>query len=161
MLETKRTHWEIRRTFGASIDRVFAAFTEPTLMARWMWGGIGRDVEAGADLRVGGCFQVYTTAEQANGWSSNRWGMCGLFVEVTPPTRLVYTLHFDGPVGYNQVEGAVVLDEFVTVDFQSHGDTETSITFRHHGIPDDGVSAREHKKGVSASFDILERILGE
>ena len=77
------------------------------------------------------------------------------------PTRLVYTPHCDGPVGYNQVERAVVLDEFVTDDFQAHGDAETSLTFRHHGIPDDGVSAIEHKKGVSASFDILERILGE
>ena len=72
---------------------------------------------------------------------------------------MIYTLHWDGPVGYNQ-NGGEVLDEAVIVEFAGLNDA-TLLTFRHIGIPPDGVSAAEHSRGVDATFDDLVAFLAE
>lgn len=50
----------IERLISASIDEVFAAWTEPALMANWL-SPIGH-AEVEADVRVGGRFRVTWSA---------------------------------------------------------------------------------------------------
>jgi uncharacterized protein YndB with AHSA1/START domain len=146
-----------RRRFAAPVSRVWRAFTTPADMA-WMWTGYAENCVAENDLQVGGRYSVYTDSNAtADGWHSDRIGRLGIYVEVVPEERLVYTLHWDAPVGYNQ-QGGVVTDEVMEVTFAADGDG-TIVELRHRGIPDDGVSAVEHGKALAQEFDYLARLV--
>jgi uncharacterized protein YndB with AHSA1/START domain len=153
----KRTEVAIERTFDAPASEVWHAWADPSLMAQWIWAGLGSEVWAEIDLRVGGAYRVYSKIEggvhQGEGWS----GMCGLFVEVEPARRLVYTLHWDANVFYNQ-GGLLTLDEVVSVTL-TEKDGVTHMAFVHMGIPDDGMSAGPHKEGIEKSFELLAGLL--
>lgn len=146
------------RRFNAPVSRLWRAFTEPADMAGWMWAGHAKNCVARADLRVGGRYSVYTESDAtADGWSTDWIGRLGIYVVIVPEQQLVYTLHWDAPIGYNQ-GGDVVSDEAMFVTFRPHGD-ETVVELRHVGIPDDGISAVEHGKALASEFDYLARLV--
>ena len=146
------------RRFDAAVSRLWRAFTDPLDMAAWMWAGYARNCVAEKDLRVGGRYSVYTDSNATDdGWHTDRIGRLGMYVEIVPEERLVYTLHWDAPVGYNQ-QGGIVTDEVMVVTFEADGDG-TVIQLRHLGIPDDGVSAVEHGKALAHEFDYLARLV--
>jgi len=153
----RRTDFVLDRTFDAPPERVFRAWTEPEDLARWIWASLGENVWAEIDLRVGGAYRVYTNRSggrhQGEGWS----GMCGLYVDVQPGRRLVFTLHWDADVGYNR-DDRLTIDEVVAVDFAAEGHG-TRMTMRHLGIPDDGHSVLAHKQGVEESLDLLAAVV--
>ena len=153
----ERAEVRIERIFDASPPEVFDAWVNPGTMSRWMWASLGKNVWAENDLRVGGAFRVYTRFEggrhQGPGWS----GMCGIYVEIRPPEKLTFTLHWDGDVGYNQGD-RLVLDEVVTVTLDRSGD-QTRMEFVQLGIPDEGGSADTHRAGLQESFDMLDEVL--
>lgn len=146
--------------FRATPDRLFRAFTEPSEAARWMWGANAPNVHAEMDVRIGGRYRVAKDAppDDDSGWPSDRWAIAGTFIEIDPPRRLVYTLHWDGPVGYNQT-GEIVLDEVAIVTFEASG-AGTRVRYEHVGIPDDGVSAIEHGKAIEATLSDLADLIG-
>lgn len=149
---------KVTRRFDASPDNVFAAFTEPNIAARWMWGGLGSNPRAQIDLKVGGrCRIAIDPPKGHTGWANGEDAMSGVFVEVDPPTRLVYTLHWEADVGYNVGEDET-LDEVIIVDLSSDGEG-TLVSFQHVGIPDDGISATEHGKAADAMFDLLSALV--
>jgi uncharacterized protein YndB with AHSA1/START domain len=92
-------------------------------------------------------------------WPGKKYGMRGVFAVVDRPERIVYTLNWDAPVGYNVgVDPFTLTDEAVVVDFKPNDDG-TVVMFHHVGIPDDGVSVQEHATGVDATLDTLEKLL--
>jgi uncharacterized protein YndB with AHSA1/START domain len=152
------TSVRVSRRVNASPERVWRAFTDPADMAAWMWAGWGADTTADADVRVGGRYRVYTTApEHETGWPTDRWGFLGYYTDVVENGRLAYTIHWDGPVGYNQT-GAMVVDEAVIVEMSRSG-TATDVVMWHVGIPADGVSAAEHGRGIEEMFGALDRLV--
>jgi uncharacterized protein YndB with AHSA1/START domain len=152
------TQVRVTRAFDAPVARVWRAFTEPVELAAWFWGGHTRDAIAEVDLRVGGRYSVYTDGGgTAAGWPRDRVGVLGIYADIVPESRLVYTVHWDAPVGYNQ-RGGLVLDEVVIVSMQEAAGA-TTVVMLHTGIPDDGVSAVEHGKGIGDEFDWLARLV--
>ena len=152
------TQVRAERRFAASPERLWQAFTDPSEMAAWMWGGFAGNSVAGSDLHIGGAYSVYTDSSATkDGWHSDRIGRCGIYVEIEPETRLTYTLHWDAPVGYNQRAG-VVTDEVFIVTFTPDGDG-TIVVVCHLGIPDDGVSAVEHGRGLGEELDTLAALV--
>lgn len=116
-------------------------------MARWMWGNDTDNCVAEADLHVGGSYRVCTDSNATeHGWHPDRIGRLGIYVEIVPEQKLVYTLDWDARVGYNQTEGAVT-DEVMIVTFTADGEG-TLVEVRHLGIPGDGISAVEHGRGL-------------
>jgi uncharacterized protein YndB with AHSA1/START domain len=80
------------RDFAAPIDLVWAALTEPARLAQW-WGGAGvpgRTEVRAMDVRPGGEWLVVEHAEDGGAYPFR-----GTFREVTPKTRLVYTMRMD------------------------------------------------------------------
>jgi uncharacterized protein YndB with AHSA1/START domain len=147
----------IRRRFAASPERLWRAFTVPADMAAWMWGGHAANCVAESDLRVGGRYSVYTDSKAtADGWPSDRIGRLGIYVEIIPERRLVYTLHWDAPVGYNQ-RNDVVSDEVFLVSFFDHG-VETVVAIEHIGIPSGSGANTEHGKGLADELENLARL---
>ena len=109
---TKPTDREIRaeRIFDAPRDRVWAAFTDPTMIPQW-WGP-GTVVEE-MDVRVGGSWRF------TNSVGGRARVFQGEYREVTPPERLVQT--FDA--GWGKVHSE-------TFTFEEMGDrTRFTVTF--------------------------------
>ena len=154
-LERETIHLE--HHFEAPVSKVWEAFTQPDLMKEWMWGSLSKETWAEGDLRVGGAFRVYTKREggkhRGEGWS----GMCGLYALIQPEAKLVYTLQWDGDVGYNQ-GGAQALDEIIAVNFHTDGDG-SRIDYYHLGIPADGRSAGGHQEGTLHTLKTLDTLL--
>ena len=146
------------RRYDASPERMWQAFTDPTDMAQWMWGGFTKNAVADANLRVGGRYSVYTDSNATkDGWHTDRIGRLGVYVEIIPNEKLVYTLHWDAPVGYNQKSDPVA-DEFFVVTFAPDGDG-TIVEVNHYGIPSDGVSAEGHGLGLGEELKTLAKVV--
>src|SRR3954471_8803122 len=116
----------------ASPEVVFAYFTDPDRMARWM------GVEHKLDPVPGGVFHV-----DVNG----RDVAIGEYVEVDPPRRAVFTWGWQGradlPPGSTTVE----------VDLVSDG-AGTVVHFAHHGLP--GGPSDPHVAGWTHYLGRLE-----
>jgi uncharacterized protein YndB with AHSA1/START domain len=112
----ERTSLRIERTLAAPRERVFEAWTDPQLLARWFTPPGGSSSDAEIDLRVGGSWAVTMTPPL---WPSGRG--FGTYLEVDPPARLKYTIAWTGfPFGP---------ESLVTVDFHElDGATEVVIT---------------------------------
>lgn len=77
------------RVYDAPPERVFAAFCDPKLVARW-WGSAGAKlVVETMDVRPGGAWRFVET--DAKGKRST---FSGNYVEVKPPSRIVSTLRY-------------------------------------------------------------------
>ena len=76
---------KVTRTFKASRQRVFRAWTEPELMMRWFVEGDGNMSVCDIDLREGGQYRL------EGEMGGKRWRIWGSYLEVKPPEKLVYT----------------------------------------------------------------------
>jgi uncharacterized protein YndB with AHSA1/START domain len=89
----------IERTFGASAERVFDAWTSPEVMRRWFHAG--RDwgtAEAEVDLRVGG--RVRVVMRKSDGTEVE---MGGEYTLIERPRRLAMTWTFGDHPGNRQL----------------------------------------------------------
>ena len=107
---------------AAAPDVVFPYFTDPVLVTKWI------AQSANLDPQPGGVFHIVVDGNPAT----------GVFVEVDPPRRIVFTWGIDGnenlPPGTSTVE----------VDLVAEGD-ETVVTLTHRGLPED--FRRSHQSG--------------
>ena len=60
-------------------------------------------------------------------------------------------------MGYNE-PGMSPVDEVVVAKFEAREDGAL-LRYTHHGIPDDGVSAKEHERNVRITLDHLAKHL--
>lgn len=135
----------VKRTFTAPIEKVFQAWTDPALMARWFCRISGqpptRVLEA--DVRAGGSYRLEVEGDKLyRGW--------GRYREVRPPERLVFTWNW---------EHDNFADTVVTVEFRplaASGFTEVTLT---HELLPTTKAREEHRQGWSECFDMLERTL--
>lgn len=136
----------LTRVFAAPPERLYRAWTEPRDLERWAWGSIGKSVQASVDAKVGGAYEIVTARPDGASWR-----FFGEFVEIEPDRRLVYTLHWDAPMGYPARE------ERIVVEFSPIAEG-TKVTFRHHELPDER-SAKGHVEGWENTFDCLAALL--
>jgi len=87
------------REFEAPAARVFAAHTDPGLLARWI-GPAGTTLHMREfDARTGGCWSYVVRSAKGDEWAFH-----GSFHEVTAPTRLVQTFEFEGAPGHPNLD---------------------------------------------------------
>lgn len=134
----------IERTIKAPRTRVFEAFTNDEDLARWS-APEGLDVAQGAiDLRVGGRWMVVMHDPA----SDRRYHAEGVYQEITPPERLVYTHYWltdDPPI-----------ETLITIEFHEEG-AATRVVMIHEGLLTE--SSRDgHEEGWSSCFDKLEEM---
>jgi uncharacterized protein YndB with AHSA1/START domain len=138
---------KVTRTFRASRQRVFRAWTEPELMMRWFVEGDAEMTTCEIDLREGGTYRLEGRYE------GKKWSIWGSYLEVRPPERLVYTWTWKHDPGIGETEG----DTRVTVEFRDRGN-ETELVLTHERFA--SVAARdEHNEGWKACLDRLERVV--
>jgi uncharacterized protein YndB with AHSA1/START domain len=127
----------VRRTIGATAERLFSAWTEPAQLRAW-WGPSGvRCIAAEVDLRIGGAFRI------GNELPDGRvlW-IAGTFEQIEPPHRLVYSWQMGEEAASR-----------VTVQFIAAGaDTEVIVT--HERIRD-AATRDDHERGWIGCLDGL------
>src|SRR2546423_10854397 len=132
---------EVRRTFNAPRQRVFDAWTQPALMKQWKAPGDMSVAVAEVDLRVGGAYRVDMREPKGNVQR-----VVGVYREVDPPRRLVYTWTWE--------TNSDATDSIVTVEFHERGNA-TEIVLRHEGLANT-QSRAGHERGWVLCFDKLD-----
>lgn len=136
----------IERVFDAARDRVWRAFTDPTLLAQW-WGRGNKLVIERFELERGGHWRfVEHGPEGVHGFE-------GRYREVTPQDRMVMTFEWDGMPGHVIVE---------SVEFQDLGDGRTkvvTVSLFHTTDERDGMLQSGMEGGLNQSYAALDRLL--
>lgn len=138
--------FRIERTFSATAEEVFDAWTNPVVLERWWaaaptWSSPGCDV----DLRVGGRYTLRMLGEDGE-----LHVVGGEYREVSRPRRLVFTWCWQDEGGPHA--GNVSL---VAIDFHSDGE-RTTVVLEHSGLA--SLQSRDkHGEGWRACFDNLAR----
>ena len=91
----------LERTFAATPERVFAAFTQAEHLRHW-WGPRGWELtHCTVDLRPGGRWHYCMTCTdpaQGDFHGMQSWGL-GVYEHIEAPTRLTYTDYFSDEQG--------------------------------------------------------------
>jgi uncharacterized protein YndB with AHSA1/START domain len=146
---------QIRRTFTAPREKVFAAWTDPAQLEKWMC----RDVAAHTvihhqqDIRTGGRY-LMEIRNAAKG--EVYWGQ-GVYLEVTPPEKLRFTWCWtkDRPDGENMHPGAEETE--VVVEFLARG-AATELVLTQAGFPNQQLR-KDHDGGWNGCLNILEQVV--
>ena len=131
-MKQETTTIELERHIAAPPETVFEYFMDPTLYKLW------QGVDAELDPRPGGAYRVTMTGRSGT-------TVRGTYLEVDPPSRLVFTWGWDPrdeglaaemadvPVGSSTVE--------ITLDADGDG---TILRIRHSDLPTEGTREFHH-----------------
>lgn len=138
---------QMSREFNAPRERVFKAFTDPALVSQW-WGP--REVTTTVDKlepRMGGIWRFVQRGE-----NGAEYAFRGVFHEVLPNERLVYTFEFEPLAGHILLE---------TITFEEHnGKTRVIDSAVFQTVEDrDGMIASGMEGGAEESWDRMEELL--
>ena len=136
----------LERTFDASPEAVFDAWTNPEVLKRW-WGADPRwrTPIAEVDLRVGGGYRLSMEDPGAGTAHTVR----GEYSEVRRPERLVYTWSWEQGGG-----GKAPHQSTVTVDFVREGE-RTTVVLEHSGLQSP-ESRDRHRVGWEGCLENLQ-----
>jgi uncharacterized protein YndB with AHSA1/START domain len=146
---------QIRRTFAAPREKVFAAWAQREQLEQWMCADVPSHtvIHHQQDIRTGGRYKM-EVRDAAKG--ETYWGQ-GVYREVTPPEKIVFTwswtksssggmqLHPDSP------------ETQVTVEFFARGNS-TEVVLRH-AVFGSAKDRDEHNQGWNGCFDVLAKVL--
>jgi uncharacterized protein YndB with AHSA1/START domain len=136
----------IQRTFAASVEAVFDAWTSVEVLRRWWPAGPGwTTTYAEADLRIGGLLRLVMRDP-----GGQEYGGGGRYVEISRPTRLAFTWRWDDPE-------LAAGDQLVEVTFTGDHDGRTTVVLTNSGLTGEAIDS--HEEGWQASFDNLDRVL--
>ena len=132
----------LRRVIDAPVEAVYAAWTDPEMLRRWLAPGNAAVVRAVAEVAVGGTFLV-----EMRGADGRRWLTRGLYREVVPHRRLVHTWCWEGSEA----------ETLVTVEFEREAAGRTRLTLTHSRFAED-EARDEHADGWTRCLTKLEAL---
>jgi uncharacterized protein YndB with AHSA1/START domain len=133
----------ISRTYPASVERVFKAWTDANQLGQWFAPTDDYTTKANVDLRVGHEYRIAITHKGGNVHT-----ILGTYRLIEPPRKLVYTWRW---------EGGPASDTLVTVDFNPDGDaTKVTITHEQFANTED---RDKHNEGWQGCLNRLQRTL--
>ncbi len=135
------------KKFSASIEDVFASWTEPEELARW-YGPEGFTVDIHTfELRAGGTYRLTMIAPDGK-----KHVLRGTFKMITKPTHVSFTWQWE-----NGSEGGLPEHEtLVEIDLKEVGES-VEMTFTHSGFLDTNMQ-QLHNQGWTSSFVKLDAL---
>jgi uncharacterized protein YndB with AHSA1/START domain len=116
----------LKRMLNATPERAFQAWTSPEHIQQWMRPDPGTAVPiASMDLRVGGKFRIQMKMPDGEYFTA-----VGVFREVTPPTRLVYTWDWEKDGSGTEFGETENKPSLVTIEFIKRG-KQTELVLTH------------------------------
>ena len=141
------TTLQVTRVFAASRERVFRAWTEPRALKKWFRVAEGYTTPiAEVDLRVGGGYRL---GMQPPG-SDTPLIVRGVYCEIRPPERLVFTWGWEG-------SPEAVPETLVTVEFFERAD-QTEVVLTHERLAD-AAARDQHASGWEGCLDGLAQAI--
>ena len=132
----------LHRVIDAPVEAVYAAWTEPEMLRRWLAPGNATVVRAVAEVAVGGAFLV-----EMRGADGRRWLTRGVYRKVVPHRRLIHTWRWEGSE----------IETLVTVEFEPESDGRTRLTLTHSRFAED-EARDEHVRGWTGCLEKLEAL---
>jgi uncharacterized protein YndB with AHSA1/START domain len=133
----------ISRTYPASVERVFKAWTDANQLGQWFAPTDDYTTQASVDLEVGHEYRIAITHK-----GGNIHTILGTYRLIDPPRKLVYTWRW---------EGGPMADTLVTVDFAPDGDA-TKVTITHEQFTNT-EDRDKHNEGWNGCLNRLQRTL--
>jgi uncharacterized protein YndB with AHSA1/START domain len=133
---TAPSHLTFERTYRASPERVYRAWTDPDELALWFAPDPTMTIQAELDLREGGRYRV----------AMGPHVVAGVFREIVPQRKLVFTWQWQTEAG--------AAETLVTVEVEPADDGGTRVRLRHDRFPDE-QERTNHEQGWTA---ILARL---
>ena len=133
---------EVRKTFAAPREKIFAAWTDPEQMTGWLCRVTPKHVMKilELDVRPGGRYRFEVTTPDGE-----RFVLSGDYREVLPPERLVFTWTWEGDSYFGET--------LVTVELFPRGGA-TELVLAHERFPNRARRDR-HAAGWTGCFDRL------
>lgn len=139
----------LTRSFDAPRTLVFKAMSDPALIPKWWGPHGGTTIVDKMDVRAGGEWRFRQTMSNGK-WTS----FYGVYREVLPPDRLVFTFEWEGMPGHVSVQ-TVTLEE-------RGGQTMMTGTLRFDSVADrDGMLRNGMEKGAVETWDRFAAMLAE
>jgi uncharacterized protein YndB with AHSA1/START domain len=135
----------IKRRFNATPAKVFAAWTDPEKVKRWMGPGEIKVLRVETDPRSGGHFRWIMQAP-----SGEHHDVSGVYREVIPNEKLVFTWAW---------KTTPERESLVTLTFKSDGDG-TLFTMTHEQFFDEDARDR-HQMGWDSAMLKLEKLFAQ
>ncbi len=146
---------QIRRTFAAPREKVFAAWAQREQLEKWMCKDVSSHtvIHHQQDIRTGGRYLMEVRDPAKN---EIYWGQ-GVYLKVTPPEKIAFTWSWTK----DKTSGAQLHPQSpetqVTIEFFARGNsTEVVLTHAPFGSAKD---RDEHNQGWNGCFDVLATIL--
>ena len=142
----------LERTIPAPPERVYQAWLDPGLLARWMAPGDFTVTHAEVVERPGGHYRIRHAAagSQVGGFD------CEL-AELVPGQRIVFHWGFAGPEG----RGGPVFDSLLTVTFREAPGGATVLTLVHERLGDLAAAMPDVAANVGPGWeDVLAKLAG-
>jgi uncharacterized protein YndB with AHSA1/START domain len=153
-LEAKLLH--VERVFDAPRELVFKAWSEAERLSQWWGPRQWPTTYCTVDFRVGGVWHYCMTGPDG----TQSWGK-GLYSEILPPERIVYTDTFSDEAG-NSLPGMPAT--VITVEFIDLGGGKTKLVSRaEFGSKEDLESLMKMGmvQGLTETWDRLEEYLAQ
>ena len=141
---TTKPSLTIKRRLKAAPAKVFAAWTDPEKVKRWMGPGEVKAVSATCDLRVGGRYRWLMRTP-----SGEEHDVGGVYREVVPNEKLVFTWAW---------KSTPERESLVTVLIKPDGDGSL-LTLTHEQFFDEDARDR-HQHGWTGALDKMEKLFG-
>ena len=141
------------RTFDATPERVFAAWTNPDHFGEWFGPVAMKTVSCEIDAKVGGAWRLMGEGENIPGRDHTgraRPTVSGKYLEIEPPTRLVFTWAWHEKDDFASPRGQ---ESIVTIQFKPVGE-RTEMIFTQAVFKEEQARAA-HNRGWTESFDKL------
>ena len=132
----------LHRVIDAPVETVYAAWTDPELLRRWLAPGDATVGRAVAEAVVGGTFLV-----EMRGADGRKWLVRGAFREVVPCRRLVLSWRWEG----------TDVETLLAVEFEPETADRTSLTLTHSRFAQD-EARDEHVRGWNGCLAKLESV---
>jgi uncharacterized protein YndB with AHSA1/START domain len=165
-MSDREDQFVITRSFAASRERLWSAWTDPAQMAQWLGPKGTTGTTLAADLRPGGL--LHWRMDGADG--SAMWGRA-VYREVSPPQRLVYVQSFsDSAGGIARAPffgGRWPLEMLTVVTFEEEEGGRTRVTLTWSPLDAEADEQSNFVSNIPSmqggwgnSFDQLEALLG-
>lgn len=135
----------VRRKLPCRQEEAFTAWTDPDALVAWFGGDLAKTLSAAVEPYVGGSYRV--TMQRGDELAAVE----GVYLEVEPPQRLVFTWRWD------RAEIEEGRESIVTVEFLDQQDA-TEVVITHEGIRTESSFAF-HVDGWAFVMERLERYL--
>ncbi|MFZ0545173.1 MAG: SRPBCC domain-containing protein [Candidatus Promineifilaceae bacterium] len=148
VIEREKLSFSMSRVFNAPRDLVWNVVTDPALIPEWWGRRHSTTIVAKMDFKVGGGWRYIERDTEGN-----EHPFKGIYKEIDPPHRLVYTFEYEPFAGH-------VSTDTITLKELPDGKTKLLTTTTFDTLEDlEGMIQSGMEDGATETWDQLEELL--